>query len=41
MLSNTSVIAALDDLPNDVGGLTAAQLKAKFVEAVTGNERLF
>jgi hypothetical protein len=28
----TSVIAALDDLPNDVGGLTAAQLKAKFDE---------
>ena len=27
-----SVIAALDDLPNDVGGLTAAQLKAKFDE---------
>ena len=30
-----SVIAALDDLPNDVGGLTAAQLKAKFDEAGT------
>ncbi|MBR6312805.1 MAG: hypothetical protein IKR51_07505 [Oscillospiraceae bacterium] len=24
------IIAALDDEPNDVGGLTAAQLKAKF-----------
>lgn len=27
------IIAALDDEPNDVGGLTAAQLKAKFDEA--------
>jgi hypothetical protein len=26
----TNNIASLDDLPNDVGGLTAAQLKAKF-----------
>lgn len=26
----TNNIAALDDLPNDVGGLTAAQLKALF-----------
>ena len=29
-----NIIAALDDEPNDVGGLTAAQLKAKFDEAV-------
>lgn len=28
-----SVISALDDEPNDVGGLTAAELKAKFDEA--------
>ncbi len=27
-----NIIAALDDEPNDVGGLTAAQLKAKFDE---------
>ena len=26
------IISALDDEPNDVGGLTAAQLKAKFDE---------
>jgi hypothetical protein len=32
----TNNIASLDDLPNDVGGLTAAQLKAKFDEAATG-----
>ena len=29
-----NIIAALDDEPNDVGGLSAAQLKAKFDEAV-------
>ena len=29
-----NIIAALDDEPNDVGGLTPAQLKAKFDEAV-------
>jgi len=29
---NLSIIAALDDEPNDVGGLTSAQLKAKFDE---------
>ena len=28
-----AVISKLDDLPNDVGGLTAAELKAKFEEA--------
>lgn len=28
-----AVISKLDDLPNDVGGLTAADLKAKFDEA--------
>lgn len=28
-----AVISKLDDLPNDVGGLTAAELKAKFDEA--------
>lgn len=33
---NTAVIAGLDDQPNDVGGLSAAQLKAKFDEAATG-----
>ena len=27
-----AIISALDDEPNDVGGLTAAQLKAKFDE---------
>lgn len=27
-----NIIAKLDDEPNDVGGLTAAQLKAKFDE---------
>lgn len=32
---DTAVITALDDQPNDVGGLTAAQLKAKFDEAGT------
>jgi hypothetical protein len=30
-----AVIAALDDEPNDTGGLTASQLKAKFDEAAT------
>jgi hypothetical protein len=30
--SNTDIIQALADLPNDTGGLTAAQLKAKFDE---------
>lgn len=29
---NMAIIAALDDEPNDVGGLTAAELKAKFDE---------
>ena len=28
-----AIISALDDEPNDVGGLTAAELKAKFDEA--------
>lgn len=28
-----NIISALDDLPNDVGGLTAAELKAKFDKA--------
>ena len=27
-----AIISALDDEPNDVGGLTAAELKAKFDE---------
>lgn len=30
---NMDIIAALDDEPNDVGGLSAAELKAKFDEA--------
>ena len=30
--TDLNIIAALDDEPNDVGGLTAAQLKAKFDE---------
>lgn len=29
---NMDIIAALDDEPNDVGGLSAAELKAKFDE---------
>ena len=29
---NMSIISALDDEPNEVGGLTAAELKAKFDE---------
>lgn len=33
LTKDMAVIAALDDEPNDVGGLTAAQLKAKFDEA--------
>ena len=33
LTDNLDVIAALDDEPNDTGGLTAAQLKAKFDEA--------
>jgi hypothetical protein len=35
------VIATLDDQPNDVGGLTAAQLKAKFDEAPTALKDFF
>lgn len=31
-LRDMDIIAALDDQPNDVGGLTAAELKAKFDE---------
>ena len=31
-LKDMDIIAALDDQPNDVGGLTAAELKAKFDE---------
>lgn len=33
---NTGVISSLDDKPNSVGGLSAAQFKAKFDEAATG-----
>lgn len=33
MTANLNIIQALDDEPNDVGGLSAAQLKAKFDEA--------
>jgi len=33
MTDNLNIIAALDNEPNDVGGLTAEQLKAKFDEA--------
>ena len=29
---NMGIIAALDDEPNDVGGMTSAQLKDKFDE---------
>ena len=29
---NMAIIAALDDEPNDVGGMTSAELKAKFDE---------
>ena len=29
---NMGIISALDDEPNDVGGLTSAELKAKFDE---------
>ena len=32
-LSDLDIIQKLDDEPNDVGGLTAAELKAKFDEA--------
>lgn len=32
LTTNLNIIQALDDEPNDVGGLTAAQLKAKFDE---------
>lgn len=28
--ATVNIISTLDDLPNDVGGLTAAELKAKF-----------
>lgn len=31
-LKDMDIIAALDDQPNDIGGLTAAELKAKFDE---------
>ena len=31
--SDLDIIQKLDDEPNDVGGLTAAQLKAKFDES--------
>lgn len=31
--TDLNVVSKLDDQPNDVGGLTAAQLKAKFDEA--------
>lgn len=33
LAADLGIIAALDDEPNDVGGLTAAELKAKFDEA--------
>ena len=33
LITDLNIIAALDDEPNDVGGLTAAQLKAEFDEA--------
>ena len=33
LTADLNIIAALDDEPNDVGGLTAAQLKAEFDEA--------
>ena len=33
LTSDLNIIQALDDEPNDVGGLTAAQLKTKFDEA--------
>ena len=33
MDGDLNIIQALDDEPNDVGGLTSAQLKAKFDEA--------
>ena len=33
LTSDLNIIQALDDEPNDVGGLSAAQLKAKFDEA--------
>lgn len=32
VVKDMGIIAALDDLPNETGGLTAAQLKAKFDE---------
>ena len=32
LTNDLNIISALDDEPNDVGGLTAAQLKAKFDE---------
>ena len=35
-LSDLNIIAALEDEPNDIGGLTAAQLKARF--DLAGNE---
>lgn len=34
LTTDLNIIQALDDEPNDVGGLSAAQLKAKFDEAV-------
>jgi len=33
VVKDMGIIAALDDLPNETGGLTAAQLKAKFDES--------
>ena len=33
LTNDLAIISKLDDLPNDVGGLTASQLKAKFDEA--------
>lgn len=33
LTEDLNIIQALDDEPNDVGGLTAAQLKAKFDQA--------
>ena len=32
--TDLSIIQKLDDYPNDIGGLSAAQLKAKFDEGV-------
>lgn len=35
LTDDLAIISKLDDLPNDVGGLTAAELKAKFDEAAS------